>query len=582
MKLFAIAIALALAACSQPAPEGLVAIAGPDLTVATGARVALDGSLSHGRPGAVLSFHWKMTQRPAQSAALLDDERAAETAFVADVPGLYTLFLEVSDGTSTSPAAQLLVNAAPFVPIPVASAPASVLVGDRVVLDGSATIGDGLMYKWSILQGPTTDTVAIDDATAATASFVPQLPGDYIVELKVSAAFGASGTTQVTVEADINLPPAVGVTGGGTVTTGQPVTLSATVLDPEERNLVLGWRLANRPFTSSATLVSTSPTEVSFTPDHDGEYDVVFTVDDGWNQVPTTIAVKALHGMRVLDYDVVAADRSLALGRLILASRQPKALHLLDVASGDDRMVTLSSAPTSLSVTPDGHTAVVGHDGRISVVDLDGARLVSATDVLVPVGPIAAAGDGYAYYARSGGVDAPIATLRIADGAVGSIGDSQVQVQSLTLQGAALFVGTYQVYTVAGGILGDVRFNPTADRMWPSRDGQIIVGLSGAIYDPDLNGIGVLDGGPFQWADAVSARGPIWTLEGQAVRFYPDTSGSPSDEIALPAFGGSPVVSPLWIFASADGSRADAVVQAAADPPYVPEAGPFAVITVVP
>ncbi len=77
-----------------------------------------------------------------------------------------------------------------------------VVVGDEVQLDGGGSVdpnGDGLAYQWNIVSQPSSVTLLNDTAEAPT--FIPDLPGEYVVELVVSDATSSSDPDQVTVTA---------------------------------------------------------------------------------------------------------------------------------------------------------------------------------------------------------------------------------------------------------------------------------------------------------------------------------------------------------------------------------------------
>jgi hypothetical protein len=67
-------------------------------TVSVGATVALDGIASVGPEGRPLTFAWRLTTRPRDSAAALTVTAASTTSFVADVAGDYWVELAVFDG----------------------------------------------------------------------------------------------------------------------------------------------------------------------------------------------------------------------------------------------------------------------------------------------------------------------------------------------------------------------------------------------------------------------------------------------------------------------------------------------------
>jgi hypothetical protein len=100
-------------------------------------------------------------------------------------------------------------------------------------------------------------------------------------------------------------------------------------------------------------------------------------------------------GIVNLSVNLIAADYSKALDKLVYVSSAPNELHLYDPNSQSDTFVSLALAPTSVSVDPTGMYAAVGHDGWISYVNLP-----STTVQLFPIAANVnslAAGTGYIY-----------------------------------------------------------------------------------------------------------------------------------------------------------------------------------------
>lgn len=87
-----------------------VASAGPPQTVSPGAGVTLDGSASRDPDGDALSFAWTL-ERPPGSAANLSAADTSTPSFIADVAGVYTARLVVSDGELQSAPASVTVTA---------------------------------------------------------------------------------------------------------------------------------------------------------------------------------------------------------------------------------------------------------------------------------------------------------------------------------------------------------------------------------------------------------------------------------------------------------------------------------------
>ena len=77
-----------------------------------------------------------------------------------------------------------------------------------------------------------------------------------------------------------------------------------------------------------------------------------------------------------LDFRVVDAEYSAALERMVMVSAAPNRLHVFDPLTAVDVPVDLPITPTSVSVSPDGLFAAVGHDGWVSYVDLSAGGLV--------------------------------------------------------------------------------------------------------------------------------------------------------------------------------------------------------------
>lgn len=111
----------------------------------------------------------------------------------------------------------------------------------------------------------------------------------------------------------------------------------------------------------------------------------------------TQPAAAATAGFRPVSYSVLATGYSKALDRLVTISTSPAALHIVNPATLDEQMVSLVLKPLSVSVRPDGLQAAVGHDGWISIVDLQTAAVVKIIPIITDVAHILLAANGYAY-----------------------------------------------------------------------------------------------------------------------------------------------------------------------------------------
>jgi hypothetical protein len=95
----------------------------------------------------------------------------------------------------------------------------------------------------------------------------------------------------------------------------------------------------------------------------------------------------------------VDAEYSDALERLITVSSSPdNALTIINPTTGEQQAVVLSLAPTSLALSPDSKTAVVGHKGGVTHINLQTASVLDFYDNIgFEVFDIALSANGIAY-----------------------------------------------------------------------------------------------------------------------------------------------------------------------------------------
>lgn len=112
---------------------------------------------------------------------------------------------------------------------------------------------------------------------------------------------------------------------------------------------------------------------------------------------PTVTPIAEAAPVTLLAFPVVDAEYSPALDRIIMVSDQPNQLHIIDPVTREDATVDLAYVPTSVSVGPDGMFAAVGHDAKISYIDLQERSVVKTLDITLPVFDIVLAGNGWVY-----------------------------------------------------------------------------------------------------------------------------------------------------------------------------------------
>jgi len=84
-------------------------------SVGPGTQIALDGRASHDPEGGPLGYRWTFGRRPEGSRAELVSPRSSTTSFTVDLPGSYSVLLEVRDssGQTSTNRAEVMVEAGP-------------------------------------------------------------------------------------------------------------------------------------------------------------------------------------------------------------------------------------------------------------------------------------------------------------------------------------------------------------------------------------------------------------------------------------------------------------------------------------
>jgi hypothetical protein len=290
-----------------------VADAGRDQHTETGKPVTLQGTQSFDPDGDLLTYVWSLEWRadaiPAASA-LTDADLSRRTTptplFTPDVDGTYVVQLSVDDGQAVSAPAFVAVTATTPNVLPNAHAgpDQTAIEGSLVLLDGrlSSDADQGpqpLRFQWTFTQVPSGSTLTdsqIFTAQRAQASFVPDVPGVYLLRLHVfDGQDSASDAVQVTVADDV--PPNARAGDDQTVLLGHAVHLDGSDSDDPDQGpqpLTFQWRfvaLAPGSQLTPDSLRDARTARPSFTPDVVGAYVLELTVFDGVERVFDNVLV---------------------------------------------------------------------------------------------------------------------------------------------------------------------------------------------------------------------------------------------------------------------------------------------------
>lgn len=155
--------------------------------------------------------------------------------------------------------------------------------GSRAVTLFASSDADNQRYRWTLESKPAASrlsTADISGADSATATFAPDVPGDYVLKVTLNTDHGtASDTVKVTCT--------VGVEAGAdrTVFGNRTVKLHADSNAPKP---AYHWRFVSKPDDSHAVIAGADGADARFTPDVSGAYTLKVGVDGAADTVTIT------------------------------------------------------------------------------------------------------------------------------------------------------------------------------------------------------------------------------------------------------------------------------------------------------
>jgi hypothetical protein len=374
-----------------------VANAGPDQSVALGATVTLDGSASSDVDGDALTFAWSLTSVPVGSTATLDNPTAVTPTFIADRPGTYVAQLIVNDGVLPSAADTVLISNVNGVPVANAGPDQSALVGTLVSLDGAASSdpdGNPLTYAWSLTR-PAGSMAVLANLTGVNTSFIPDVVGDYLVQLIVNDGVQSSAPDTALITTTNSTPVANAGPDQLAARVGTLVTLDGSgSSDADSQALTFQWSLISRPAGSTAVLSDETSIAPTFTPDRSGDYVAQLIVNDGFvNSAPDSVLIRA---SRPPDADA-GADQNVETGSTVLldgtGSSNPDGgaltyawvLSSIPAGSGATLVGANTASPTFVADREGAYVAQLTVTNASGLTDVDSVSITAVTTALPTV-----------------------------------------------------------------------------------------------------------------------------------------------------------------------------------------------------
>ena len=230
-------------------------------------------------------------------AAVLDGGTFTATNVpIASGSGTLTATITTGDGIQDQDTISVTGNRPPAA---AAGPDQTVLVGDRVTLDGRNSYdpeGALITYGWSLVAAPSGSLAALDNPSSVLPSFTPDFPGTYVSSLVVSDGQSNSLPDNVSVFAQQpNVPPTANAGPDQSVVTGTIVQLDGRgSFDPEAAMLSFFWQILSRPPGSNAALDFASTSLPTFLADESGLYVLRLIVNDGQiDSSPDNVSVVA-------------------------------------------------------------------------------------------------------------------------------------------------------------------------------------------------------------------------------------------------------------------------------------------------
>jgi hypothetical protein len=162
----------------------------PSALVPVGSIVTLRGDASSDADGDALTYAWTVVSRPAGSTAALSSASAVSPTFRPDRDGSYQLRLRVTDRAGAYAEQTVTLTVGTHAPVAVVErSNLTVLVGGSVALSAGSSFdddGDALRFSWTLDAKPAASTATVASASAADASFRPDVAGTYVLSVRVS------------------------------------------------------------------------------------------------------------------------------------------------------------------------------------------------------------------------------------------------------------------------------------------------------------------------------------------------------------------------------------------------------------
>ena len=269
-------------------------------------------------------------------------------------------------------------------------------VGATAQLDGSGSTdstGEPLSYQWYFSSKPTGSNAYFSDPSSATPTFVPDLSGDYTIDLVVFDGVLYSSSAEVQIHAPypppqitISASPLNIIAGGSSTISWTSTNATACVLvgNPNSLNDNFG-DPANTPLPLSGTL-TVSPTETTL-------YEIAVVNPDSTTATTASVVVTVIYPPTV---SLSASPQTIQAGQsatLAWSSSNADAITIdngIGIVGANGSMTVSPAQTTTYTITASGTAGTVTSSATVTVIIPAPTVSISATPQTILAGQSAA------------------------------------------------------------------------------------------------------------------------------------------------------------------------------------------------
>jgi hypothetical protein len=255
-------------------------------------KLELDGSDSTpGFNAGTLSYQWTLEEKPEGSNSKLFNANTVHPYLYPDKIGLYKFQLVVEDDFNTSPPD--FVSFTPLNSEPVARVTCtscydnnSMRVGDPVLLNGTRSEdidNDPLTCQWTLKYRPNGSSAKLSDTNAITSSFIPDVQGEYKIQLIVNDGKVDSTPEELLIQVHGNPVASAQILKAVRVREKLELDGSKSIPGSDATKLTYRWSIIEKPENSNVKLYNPKTVTPYFIPDLKGLYVIQLIVNDGIN-----------------------------------------------------------------------------------------------------------------------------------------------------------------------------------------------------------------------------------------------------------------------------------------------------------